>query len=437
MHPSKLISRLRELLWREPSSGALHRVWLLRLGRYVFALIRDLFAGELSMRAMSLVYTTLLSLVPLLALAFSVLKALGVHNRLEPVLLEFLRPLGEQSETVSASIIGFVERIQVGVLGSLGVALLFYTAFSLIQKVESSFNFIWRIERPRPFAQRVGEYLSILMVGPVIIFSAQGLTYSILNSELFLQLREVEPFGLLLTTTTRLIPYALIIGMFIFMYAFMPNTRVKLRAALVGGLVAGVLWQTASLLFASFVSNANEYNAVYSSFAIFIFLLIWLHVGWLILLIGCQLAFYVQHPEHLKAERNIPSLPTRELEYLALLVMSITGQRFIRGEPGMSQEALIREIAAEPEHVCRAIQTLLECRLLTEAGRKRTELVPARDLASTELADLWREIRAGRGKIQPRSRQQAQVLGMLDQAEQQFQQVTAGQSLRQWLADRK
>src|SRR3546814_10326774 len=95
-------------------------------------------------------YTTLLSIVPLLALAFSVLKALGAHNAIEPFLREFLAPLGPQAGELTEKLVGFIEKIQVGVLGSLGVALLFWSAISLIQKVESSFNFVWRIERPRP-----------------------------------------------------------------------------------------------------------------------------------------------------------------------------------------------------------------------------------------------------------------------------------------------
>ena len=433
MPPSSWLSRLRVRLWEERAALSRSETALIRAGRYSFALGRDLFDGQLSMRAMSLVYTTLLSLVPFLALGFSVLKALGVHNTLEPVLAEFLRPLGAQASEVTGSVIGFVEKIQVGVLGSVGVALLFYTAISMIQKVESSFNFIWRIERARPFAQRVGEYLGVLMVGPVVVFSALGMTASVLNSGLVTQIKDIEPFGFALYVLTRLIPYAMIVGMFTFLYAYVPNTKVKLRAAAVGGLTAGILWQTASFAFASFVARAPNYDAIYSSFAIVIFLLIWLYLGWLILLIGCQLSFYVQHPAHMKMERAVPLPPGRHSEYLALMIMGTAGRRFLDGQPALTQEEFARDLAARPEHVARAVETLIGCGFLTEAGLARTQLVPARDLDSVSLGELWRAIRAGRADLHPASAMGRDVVKLIDNAESGFIESHGRTSLRDWL----
>lgn len=427
------IKQLRSRLWEDRGASSRSQIWLMRTGRYAFALIRDLFEGELSMRAMSLVYTTLLSVVPFLALGFSVLKALGAHNRLKPVLLEFLRPLGPQGAEIAANVVGFVEKIQVGLLGSLGIALLFYTAISLIQKVEASFNFVWRIERPRPLAQRVGEYLSVLMVGPVLIVTALAMTATVLNSSVVLQIKSVEPFGSLLYGITRLIPYAVIVGMFTFLYAYMPNTRVKLRAAVIGGLFAGVLWQTASFAFTSFVAGATNYNAIYSGFAIVIFLLIWLYVGWLILLIGCQLTFYIQHPAHMKPDRGLPLPAGRQSEYLALLVMGTAGRRFIEGQPALTQEDFAHELDAAPEHVARAVETLIEHGYLTEAGHTRTQLVPARDLDAVTLGELWRAVREGKTALKPTDALSREVLDLLNTAEQGFVDRHGAISLREWL----
>lgn len=433
MLPTHLLSRLRTHLWEERELVSRSEIWFVRVGRHVFALVRDLFEGQLSMRAMSLVYTTLLSLVPFLALGFSVLKALGVHNTLQPVLAQFLAPLGAQGVEISGNIIGFVEKIQVGVLGSVGVALLFYTAISLIQKVESSFNFIWRIERARPFAQRVGEYLSVLMVGPVVVFSALGMTASVLNSGFVTQIQDIQPFGFVLYSITRLIPYAMIVGMFTFLYAYVPNTKVMLRAAGIGGLTAGVLWQTASVVFASFVAGATNYNAIYSSFAIIIFLLIWLYVGWLILLIGCQLAFYVQHPAHMKPDRHVPLPAGRQSEYLALMIMGTAGQRFLAAQPALATEEFARELGATPEHVARAVETLISRGFLTESGSTRTQLVPARDLDSVTLGELWRAVRAGSSELRPHAALGYQVVQLLDEGERRFMEQSGGITLREWL----
>lgn len=430
---TNFLHRLRLRLWDERELVNRSERQLVALGRYAYALVRDLLEGQLSMRAMSLVYTTLLSVVPMLALGFSVLKALGAHNSLEPVLMEFLRPLGPQGAELTRNIIGFVEKVQVGVLGSVGVALLFYTAISLIQKVESSFNFIWRIERVRPITQRIGEYLGLLMVGPVVVFSAIGLTATVRNSAFVTNITSIEPFGVIIYALTRIAPYVLIVGMFTFMYAYMPNTRVRIRAAACGGLTAGVLWQTSSLAFASFVAGATNYNAIYSSFAILIFLLIWIHVGWLILLIGCQLSFYVQHPEHLKLHRTVPALAGRHAEYLALMIMSTAGRRFIAGEPGLTQEEFAKHFQAEPAHVARAVETLIQSGYLVEAGRTRTQLVPGRDLDSFTLGEIWRAVRADINDTQQRDALGRNVAVLLDQAEQQFAAGAGKLSLREWL----
>lgn len=430
---SDLRQRLRARLWESsPQKGASERR-ALYLGRYLFALARDLFDGQLSMRAMSLVYTTLLSIVPLLALAFSVLKALGVHNSLEPVLYEFLRPLGGQARDITDNVIGFVERMQVGVLGSLGVALLFYTAFSLIQKVEASFNYIWRVERTRPFAQRIGEYLGVLMVGPVLVFSALGLTASVLNSKFVARIASVQPFGDLIYLATQLIPYLLIVAFFTFAYSFITNTRVRTLPALVGGLAAGVLWQTGSVLFASFVARATDYNAIYSSFAILIFLLIWLQLGWLILLIGCQLAYYVQNPQQLRPQRLAPSLSGREAEWLALTVLGIAGRRFIAAEPALTQDQFQRRVDAPSEHLSRAIETLIQKGLLIESGPSGQQLSPARDLDGLTLGEAWRRIREAPLSGPAADPVSDEVNRMLDQAEARFLEQEGSTTLRAWL----
>ena len=158
------------------------RRWLVIAMRMLVVLARQLLGGQLNLRAMSLVYTTLLSVVPLLAVSFSVLKGFGVHNQLEQVLLNFLAPLGAKGTEVANNIIGFVENVKVGVLGSLGLVFLLYTVVSLVQKVESSLNYVWQVERLRALAQRFSSYLTVIMVGPVLMFTALGVTATVMNT---------------------------------------------------------------------------------------------------------------------------------------------------------------------------------------------------------------------------------------------------------------
>ena len=264
--------------------------------RITHCTIRDFLDGMLTLQAMSLVYTTLLSLVPLIAVSFSVLKGFGVHNQVEPMLFNLLAPLGDKGIEITQRIIEFVENTRAGVLGSLGLALLFYTVVSLIQKIERSFNYTWRVTEHRPFAQRFSDYLSVVLLGPLLIFSALGVTASVMHSEAMQLLMSYETIGWLVQIVTRLVPYLLVIAAFTLVYIFVPNTRVKVKSALAGAVVAGVLWETIGWAFASFVVTSAKYTAIYSAFATLIFFMIWLYLCWMILLIGASIAFYVQNP---------------------------------------------------------------------------------------------------------------------------------------------
>ncbi|MDH3317525.1 MAG: YihY family inner membrane protein, partial [Gammaproteobacteria bacterium] len=171
------------------------RSYVVRTARVCHTLVRELVDGELSQRAASLVFTTLLSLVPLLAVSFSVLKAFGVHNDLEQVLIGFLAPLGDKGIELGARIMDFVDNVNGRVLGGIGLTLLMLTVLSLVHKIERSFNYIWRVERPRSFIERFSGYLSALLVGPVLIFTAMGLTASIMGTSLMQSIIAIEPLG--------------------------------------------------------------------------------------------------------------------------------------------------------------------------------------------------------------------------------------------------
>jgi membrane protein len=433
---SNWLRRLREALWGEREALGRYEQELRQAGRYVYALARDLLDGQISMRAMSLIYTTLLSLVPLLALAFSLLKGLGVHNSLEPVLGRLFAPLGPQGADLTRNVIAFVENIKVGVLGSLGVALLLYTVISMIQKVENAFNYIWRVATPRRLAQRIGEYFSVLLVGPAAIVLALGITASALNSQFVGHLAQVEPLGLIFYVVGRLIPYVVIVGLFTFLYQFVPNTRVRLRAAFGGGLLAGFLWQSASLAFASFVANSPNYNAIYSGFAIGVLLLFWLYVGWLILLVGCQLAYYLQYPERLTPTRIAPQMSGRTGEVLGLWITGLVGRRFLTGEPPVSRNQLLKELPAAPEHIERAVEILLHHGVLAESGADGSQLLPRRDLDSLTVAQLWQLLREGLDdRTRARDPMAQEVSAVLEAAETSFAEAAGGKTLREWLGE--
>ena len=288
----------------------------------------------LNLQAMSLTYSTLLSLVPFLAVMFSVLKAFGVQNVLEPFLAQMLQPLGAEASSVTNKIINFVENIRIGILGAAGLALLFYTVVTLVAKIEDALNQIWRSPRSRSWGQRTTAYLSVVLVGPVMVFTALALTASAQSYWLVARLFKIGFVSYVFTLTTSVMPFVLLCATFTFLYKFIPYTKVRLRSALVGGAAAGILWQLVGVGFAAFVANSAQYAAIYSSFAIMIVFLIWLYVGWLIFLVGAEVAYFHQHPHAFIREALHGTGGHRFQEWLALSAMvEITRRHFSDGPP--------------------------------------------------------------------------------------------------------
>jgi membrane protein len=391
-----LPERIERTIWKPPPAGMpLWKAFALRTARTLLMLMRDIQSGELTLRAMSLVYTTLLSLVPLLALSFSVLKAFGVHNQIEPMLNRFLAPLGDKRDEVVRRIIGFIENLNVGVLGAVGLVLLLYTAVSLVQKIEGSVNHIWHVRRPRGIGERFSNYLSVLLIGPMLVFAAMAVTAGIATNSLWVYLLAVQPVGELAYWIGRCTPYLLVIGAFTFIYAFVPHTKVRFLPALVGGIVGGVLWQSAGMLFALFVTTTTSYSAIYSSFAILILFMIWLYVSWLILLIGASVAFYQQHPEYLIARSGEPELSIRMRERLALTLMSMIARQHVYGGAPWTLERFAQQLRVSTHCVGLVLDALCDSELLAISGAGEPAYLPARDLASISVKQLLDALRRG------------------------------------------
>ncbi|TMA12658.1 MAG: YihY family inner membrane protein [Deltaproteobacteria bacterium] len=293
----------------------------------------------LNLQAMSLTYSTLLSLVPFLAVMFSVLKAFGVQNLLEPFLAQMLQPLGPEASQVTNTIINFVGNLRVGILGAAGTAMLFYTVVTLVAKVEDALNQIWRLPRSRTWAQRVTAYLSVVLVGPVMVFTALTLTASAQSYWLVERLFQIGFISYVFTLTTNVMPFVLLCATFTFLYKLIPYTNVRLSSALIGGAAAGILWQLVGTAFAAFVANSARYAAVYSSFAIMIVFLIWLYTGWLIFLVGAEVAYFHQHPSAFLREALPGGKGHRFQEWLALsALVEITRRHFSERPPWQATE---------------------------------------------------------------------------------------------------
>ena len=362
---------------------------------WIAAAYRSIQAEGLDYRATSLAYTTLLTIVPGLALVFSLLKTFGVNRHLEPFLLQLLEPLGDKAATITDKTLDFVGRINVGVLGFVGLFTLIYVSVSMLSKIETAFNHIWRVTESRSLMRRAGDYISVIMLGPLLMFSAMGLTASMPGAQTLQKLGTHEPFATLFFLGGKLLSLLLVVAAFSFVYLYIPNTRVPWRAALFGGVVGGLTWKLGGLLFAHFVATSASYHAIYSGLAIVILFLIWLDLSWLILLLGGQAAMYFQHPYFLKGHEGFQELGSRIREGLGLSLMTLIAQRFINNQPPWSIDALAEHAGLPWVTVQEALAVLSQGGLIEETHRDDGSFLPARDIAGITVTEVLRVMRAG------------------------------------------
>ena len=393
-----MLNRFRKFVWEEQTGPqSAWKINWIRTLRTILILVQDIVQGQLILRAMSLVYTTLLSIVPLLALCFSVLKAFGVHNKIQPMLLTFLEPLGEEGKEIAANIVLFIENMDVGVLGAVGLALLLYTAISLMQKIEQSLNYIWHIQNTRRIGERVVRYLSVIMIGPILVFSALGITATVMNHDAMRGMMEIGLLDDTVKMISKFVPYLLVILFFTFVYMFIPNTRVRFKPALIGGLVSGIAWQTAGWIFAIFVASSTNYAAVYSSLAILILFMIWLYLCWLILLFGASVAFYVQNQEYLYLRDEKPRLSdrlsNRMRERIALSIMCLVAGKFLDGKP-MPSATEFKRLLRIPVHVLQTVLDALERQeFIVQNGDDPPAYLPTRDPSLVTITQVLNTMR--------------------------------------------
>lgn len=397
-----IVEDIHSLVWddRLYGRGAFGRLLASAL-RYLFALLRDIASGQLTMRAMSLVYTTLLSVVPLLAFSFAILKGLGVFEQLQPYLTSVLAPLGEQGEVITQQILTLVNNVRGSVLGGLGLVFFLYTAISMVQKVEEAFNYVWYVSKPRSFAVRFFEYLVVLLVGPMLMVAAIGLITSIQSNEVVQYIITNPQLGPVFVLIGKLAPYLLISGVFTFLYMFMPNTSVSFGAALVGGICGGIMWATLGAVFTTFVLYSARTLQIYAGFAVAVTTLLWLYLNWLVLLVGAQIAFYRQRPAFLRIGRREPRLSNAMRERLALNVMYLAGRAYrSKGGPltfgQLSQKLAIPTLGLTP-----VVSALEDAGLLiiTDkeellSGKGQEGLIPGREMATISLKEILDVVRA-------------------------------------------
>ena len=349
---------------------------LYRHGRILYRAVKGFMDNRCPLQASALTYTTLLSLVPLLALMFSILKGLGVQNRLEPLLLE---KLSAGSEEVVTQIISYIDKTNVKALGAVGLASLLLTAISLIGNIELALNRIWGVKRTRTLGRKFSDYLSVLLTCPILFAAALGLTSSIQSASLVRQVLELPGMSYLVLLLAIVSPYLLMWIALTFIYSYLPNTTVRLGSALFGGVAAGTLWQFAQWAYIHFQIGVAKYNAIYGAFAQLPIFLVWLYVGWNVVLFGAVISFAHQNNRAYGKDPGASDARYSFREELGLKLLWLIGKNFYAGEQPWSAETLSRKLDVPVRLVSQILEQHCQAGFLLAASRENEEVyLPAK-----------------------------------------------------------
>lgn len=297
---SLVIDFLQADIWRIRSSSLTGQksFWIRQL-RIILLAIRGFAEDKCQLRASALTFYSLLSIVPVVAMAFGVAKGFGFEKLLEKQLLDRFQGQEEVATRLIAFSNSFLKNTQGGMIAGVGVVILFWTVIKVLGNIENSFNDIWGIKKARSFGRKFSDYLSIMLICPILLIMSSSITVLITSQVklIFEKLSILGPIAPFILSALNLLPYAVIWVVFTFIYVFMPNTKVNFKAGLLAGIIAGTIYQIVQFFYINFQVGVSKYGAIYGSFAALPLFLIWLQVSWLVVLFGAEISFAEQNVE--------------------------------------------------------------------------------------------------------------------------------------------
>ncbi|MBN2815021.1 MAG: YihY family inner membrane protein [Bacteroidales bacterium] len=339
--------------------------FFVRLGKIFFIAIKGFRKDKIQIRASALSFYTLLSLVPLLAMVFAIAQGFGIKSRLNNILTE--RLVGQ--EELLNVLLGFVDKylghINSGYIAGIGILILFWSVLKVMGNIESSFNNIWQVKKSRIISRQFTDYISILVIAPVFLIIASSFNVSQLQS-----ISSSIPFLHYLDSVLRvlvtILSYTLIWIVFTIIYIIVPNTRVKFVPALIGGIIAGTMFQLLQWGYVNFQSKLTSYGAVYGTFAALPLLMMWLEFSWLIVLLGAEISYAYQNAAHYEQESEDIQVSPKQRRVLELLIAQKIITNFAEGNDPLNSTDIADQLGIPARVVRDILYDLLGARIIIE-----------------------------------------------------------------------
>ena len=394
----KIIDFLQTRIWRL-DVDSLPRVhgFLVHHLRVFLVAVRGFSRDDCMRRASGLTYYALLSIVPVLAMAFGIAKGFGLEDALNRQLEYYLGAHEDILEQVVSFSYSLLEETRGGIMAGIGFVFLLWSVIKVLTNIELSFNAVWNVQTSRGWIRKLTEYMSIMLIGPILVVLSGSMTVFISTelSALATETRWLGFMGVVAEYIPRVLPYLLIWLLFIFLLMAMPNTRVNIKSATLAGIISGTMFQLMQWAYITLQVGAVKYNAVYGSFAALPMFLIWLQLSWMIVLFGAELSFAYENFKRYIFATEIKGISRKYKNRVSLLMMHVLVKRFLDDGLGTTSEQFQQDLGLPPRLVNDVLEELLQARLIVRVSvpEDETEVFqPGRDVNMLSIGYVLKEL---------------------------------------------
>jgi len=397
--------KIRQAIWQKArhvirflaDSIRSSKPYWVRQGRIIYLLYKGIKRDNIYIKASALTFFSILSVIPLVALAFGIAKGFGLHDEMRAqIIMQF-----HNQEQVMNWILDFanntLEQTSGGWLAGIGVAFLFYTVGQLLSYVESTFNSIWKVEETRVWYRQLTDYLAIIFLVPVFFIASSSVTVLATTrlNDLLGRSDMLEGLKPVVSFLVQLLPFILLCLVSTAAFLVMPNTRVKVRSAIFSGIVAGIALQIIQILYVESQVGLTKLGTLYGSFAAIPLLMIWIQMSWVVLLMGAQLSYYMQNITRFEFEFDVQKVSPRQKKRLTLLVMHTLVADFIRGARPKAPEDISEQLSLPARTVHECLDLLRDLGMVTEVwddSEERYIYQPGTDINKMTLSFLLEKL---------------------------------------------
>jgi len=371
---AKIVAQAKKSM--EFVSGKLWKIRLNKVDKRQGILIRQLRIFSLAIRefiddnclvtATALTFYTVFSIVPILALVFAISKGFGLEKDLQEQLLKNYAQYADILSNAFVYANSMLSSTKGGVIAGFGVILLLWSVMQLLINIENSFNTIWEIKRGRTWIRKLTDYLTIMLIGPLLLIVSGSLTVAMGT-----EMGNLHLLGFISTFFLKLLAYALVAGAFTFLYVALPNTKVNFKPALAAAIVATVLFELLGWGYIRFQIGANRLNAIYGGFAALPLFLIWVQYSWYIVLFGAELAYANQNIDHYELKEDIQNLSARYKKVISLMIANIVAKRFYNNEGSLTAVEISEKLDVPSRLTRNLLNQFVAARIFVEVVREK------------------------------------------------------------------